>query len=86
MNFIAQRLKVIGFLFFVCSILFGFPLGYMWGLYVSAYITKPYNLDLLGNDACVFPVAFAIIAELLIIGLSCLLASSLLTILRGLRP
>jgi hypothetical protein len=59
MNFIAQRLKVIGYLFLACSILFVFPIGYLSQLYVSAYLTKPYDLDLLGNDSCMFPIAVA---------------------------
>jgi hypothetical protein len=78
MSFIAQRLKVIGYLFLACSILFLFPVSYLAQLYVSTYLTKPYDLDLLGNDNCMFPIAFATLAELLIVGVISLFGAALL--------
>lgn len=78
MNFITQRLRVIGYLFLACSLPFTFLIGYLAQLYVSAYLTKPYGLTLLGNDLCTFTIVPAILAELVIVGLTCLLVSALL--------
>jgi hypothetical protein len=85
MKFIAQRLRVVGLLFAACSILYLPPIAVLSQRYVSKYLTEPYDLNLLGNDMCMFPIAFATIAELLIVGLVSLAVSFLLTALEWLR-
>jgi len=85
MKFIAQRLKAIRFLFLGCSVLFFVPIAVLSQRYVSAYITAPYDLDLLGNDSCLFPIEMGTLGELVITGLISIAVAKLLSTFGWLR-